>query len=466
MLSPRWFVVCAVGVSACTKDSDDHHDPVQRRSLSTPLTYSLEDPACQDQDGAQIGAQPVWQWNGNAGAAVKSELNVDGRTSAKSTLISATGYDYHSVTEQDCQVDDTGAVACGKESDGQVLSAMKELKLCRPTGPYRRDSVEGVTLATIANLERALAAYSAIPGVTALGSAKLYVMPNYEQLINATQPSTGKSATIATSKTDNAGFGVAKKADGSDQQVYIVFPKSLETSKEAGWGDVNLWEIPWVMAHEFSHQVFYNHYTNFHADSDALGIWKRREGRQDGGTTGFGLTATSRNVTTDNALTAVNEGFADLLGAHLLGATLPLTKNLPCFAKTRDITSAYFADGKRKALNDSVYGEFFAKEEKATPSDCNVTDIQDEHHMGAIFAYGVNRLIGNKGAAGVIAWIDAFDAERKKTTAPSADEIFALALKSAVKVAKGNTESLSNTQCAVMADVFPHYEGDVASGCP
>lgn len=475
------------------KDDKDDDGGVQQTNVATPFGYELEDPACQDGAGeADIGAQEINTWNGQAFVAESFPFAVNGTTSVNSAHIDGTLYGYHERTTQTCTVDAANNISCEAKKKREVLSEERDLKLCRKNGPYKRESIEGVTLSSIANIERAYSKYKAVPGGKDLARATLLVMPNYEEVINASQPSTGKKVAVAQSLTDNAAFAAIPGSGGADDTlVFVIFPRSKELTKDNAWKEVRLWEIPWVMAHEFSHQIFYTHYSKFHTDTaktggglaalpEALRIWGvGGQHGMDAGELGFrpefraprydlsNDVAAKRSVKTGDSLAAVNEGFADLMATYLLGGAKDTdpTANLPCLAGSRNPHAKDFADGKAKIMTDAVRATWFSTTPKERKDVCD-TSFQDEHHIGAIFAYGVDALLqlgftaettDEERAGAALRWLAAFDAERAKVASASAEDVFVLALKGALAAAKGDAATLKKEQCDVVKTTFPVY---------
>jgi len=243
------------------------------------------------------------------------------------------------------------------------------------------------------------------------------------------------------------------------------------------------------MAHEFSHQVFAAHYDNYLNDSrttsratgntmafgHGAGLWKndRDLRRELGAGSGMSLTST-RKVSVKDALSAVNEGFADLLAVHMLGVEKNHAANLPCFDKSRDVNSAFFADGRAKTFDQDARDLFFGTEIGPEDEGCEATDLTDSHHVGAILAYGLTKLFATALPADatpksrselLLKWIDAFDAARRSGAAPTAEALLTMAVNAAVDTAKGPTETLAAGQCAVVKEVFPVYAATVAPGC-
>lgn len=483
--SPRHLLILSqlmgLPLAGCARDHGKAV-AVQRTNLATPFDYKLDDPECQLRKGeAEIGEQNVFIWGDGAASEKTIDFNVtgdvSGRGTVSSSLIQSTYYGYHQRTTTNCTVDSAGSLACDKGAF-EVVEREQKLKLCKTTGAYARDSIEGITLSTIANLETAKSSYASLTGAKPLTKVSLLVMPNFESIYNL-QTTTGER-TKAYTDTDNAAFAAAKDDNGGDDLYFIVYPRSQELSSDPDWQDIRLWEVPWVMAHEFSHQIFHTYYSKAKADEvqddvafqlGTQGIWKPKHGDFEipGAKPSFSLQSSTRNVGTSEALSAVNEGFADLMGAYLINGDVDHWKNLPCFGATRDIRDATFADGKPKVLTKAVRDEFFSATESEANDDLCATSFQDEHHIGAIMAYGMNQILtANQGAVDqqaraskVLSWLMTFDAERIKVSSVSAEDIWILAIKSSLIAAKGTGESLTAAQCAVAKDVFPLYRSSL-----
>lgn len=479
-------VVSGCGNGRLGTDSDQ----IQRQSLATPESYLLDDPACQETSGSpSIGAQPIYRWNGDAGSQETYPFNVNGMRTVSSSQIDSTYFAYHQRTTESCVGNSSGTYDC-TAGEPEVVSQERYLKLCKANGTYSRDSVEGVTLATIANIEDAASVYKQLDGSTNLKKPLLLVLPNYETASDFTPKSDRGDHTIY-SETDNAAFGAVEGDSGDDTLIFIVYPRSAELAKDPRWADVRLWEIPWVMAHEFSHQIFYTHYSNYHSDNDRVrssnsvhgfdaigktdGIWKKEPEfkfpRRNRAPSDLSLTNKARDAGVREALSAVNEGFADLLAAQMLDGRKDHTRKLPCFEKSRDILTSTFADGRAKVLTEEARNEFFSSTSTRPDSEVEcATDYQDTHFIGAIFAHGVNEILMAGIAPGadvtqranlVLAWLNNFNAEREKVSYVSAEDTWILAVKAALKTAQGPTEMLLASQCATAKEIFPVYASEL-----
>jgi hypothetical protein len=488
------MLVLLMPVSVACGHVSKKNDDVKRDSLGTPIGYEAQDGACQGASGSTaIGSQGIETWNGQAFAQETVDFSkFDARSVDDAGLtsrhISATGFGLHMRTTTNCTVDEDGNMSCDEGKD-ETLTEGRPLKVCRPTGGYDRDSLEGIALATMANVERMRDSYSTLPEAKSLDETVLFVMPNIENVVNASQPSTKRSKSVIYSDTDNAAF-----AAGDDHLYFIVYPRSQELAAKPGYGDVRLWEIPWVMDHEFSHQIFYTFYSRYREDvdrSDELkglpGLseivqrqrpdWQGQIGRDldigielDG--PGLALDGDRRTVGVRDALSAVNEGFADTFATYTMGGPSALF----CLGQTRDVTADHFADGQAKVLSQTVRDRFFDVNEEDSSSDPCAVSFQDSHAVGAIISHGIHRILTATADAAdakvpspalqsrALAWLSAFDQERRGAASPSAEDLWVLAIRAALDVARDGGASVPQAVCDATRSVFPVHASDALDG--
>jgi hypothetical protein len=465
------------GLLACDplkneKDSKDSDD-VQATRYATPINYKLEDAGCfSENKSLKLGSYKINQFVDGKSTLVDYQFqNASSNTTADKSVVSdlilGTAWGYHSRTEQSCTLNsDNGVESCGKESEAKKISDARYLRLCRESGSYVPGSIEGVTLSTLANLEVAHKAYEILDEAKTLGKAWLFMLPNYEEVFHLTNPE--KKWDAIGSKTDNAGFANTDE----DDNIYVIYPKSKEEQEKPEWAEVNLWEVPWVMAHEFSHHVFSSHYSYYkqdrkRGDNGPLAkahIWGF-EKRPDFHTGGMNLVST-REVLWGDGIAAINEGFADLLGFYLLGQDKPLTAGVPCMDVSRSIHSATFGGGSDKILTTALLEEFDAKSAAKRPESCEKLFIQDVHAMGAIFAHQLNVLFSttfteettNKEKASVaLRWINEMDKIRSTISNDTgAQGALWLGLHAAANVLKVE-EKVSEENCEILIKGFPAF---------
>jgi hypothetical protein len=457
LLRPTCLVLVLVSLSACgRKASDDDRDPkVQQVTFDEAFAenYFVDDVDCMGGEGGKVTRAPVHMWQGDGTRPINY---VFADTSAKASLagpsISETYYNFHQRAA--CDVVD-GQVVCPDK-----VTLVKEplpLKLCRPEGPYARASVEGVGLASYANLATAYDFYQSLPGrSTALLKSRLLVLPTVEKRYEL------KGEKKRQISTDN----LAYTPDFAGQPAFIVYPKGRRTKEDGLWKDLNLWELPWAMAHEYGHHIFRTHTRVTRLGSEnptSLGDVLPIHSFDDAAASNL------RSVGGTEYWGATNEAFADLFSYYTHGGEPGLVDGVDCFDESRATESSSFFNGEAKRLDEEILG-IFTSSSTVARGTCKNPNFQDIHAIGAIIAYGVNRLFDTAvnethGAVAartkaelLLQWAERLGA-LARTTSP-ANLNFALILKEAMTVT-ANAGVATAEQCAVMRDVFPAVD----SGC-
>jgi hypothetical protein len=359
------------------------------------------------------------------------------------------------------------SLAC--DAAAKVESEPVELKICDPARTYPRTSVEGVALSSLASIETAHDFYAKLDGRTpALRRANLMILPTIEKLYPGTDAS-GRTVTLRELTADNLAYA----PEFAKAPLFLMFPKSRQAERAGLWRDLNLWEVPWGVAHEYGHHVFRTH-TGIEGEQTHL--WSRPSPRGAASDLPPASTQSSGAGRGQDVWNAVNEGFADLYAHYVFGSKPEQLRGVDCFDVNRDPASERFVVGTKRLTTDVL--DTFMGARAAAPRSCDEPDFHDGHFLGAIVAHGVDALF-SVDAAGtgdgvaaekgdlLLAW-----AERLGTTARAkgmAQMTFALMVRDAFVVAAGRDGRLGAEQCAVADEVFPGLVPamDLAGlGCP
>ena len=306
------------------------------------------------------------------------------------------------------------------EKAGQAVS------LCRPKAQYRRGSVEDVSLSALKSLEDFSLYYKKVSQGDALSPIKLHI---FSQLVDQ-----------KTIGTDNLIYSSALEGG---RAIYIL-PKS--SHGEAIWPNVQLWESPWILAHEASHHVFFERLTK--GDSPLAGALGMVPILKDKGHSGLRLGADLEGV-----IAAWQEGFADLLAFYAVGEDPSSFERLACFGPTRNPKSSVFTDGLLKAFDGDNLRKILSQTEGRSGS-CSVTDLSEIHDLGGLFARQFYELFGSEGGDLALEHVD--EMMNKSDRLPLAPEnLIGAILEEAVFVAlkRHGRERV----CQVARQGFPYY---------
>lgn len=413
--------------------------------------YALEDQNCLGQNGVDSVTQGEFfgLQESNVIPVQQSLYGISSSPSLHGQFVRSTGYGMETKT------------ACAQDQDRQSCETTSEiiqnpapLKICRTNASYNRESLEGISITSIVAIERFFRFYHSLPNQnSALEAVDLLVMPKF----------VSKFPTYETPKMDNLSYYPSL----TDYPTIVVFPKGA--FGRSMWPNINLWEAPWIISHEGAHHIFRTQYADAHPEANAevleaidhpapilndLGESHHHSERESGDDA-------AGSLTTRDILGSVNEGFADLMAFYSMGEK-PKIEKLTCFAKSRDVSSAVFADDQPKILSRKALNRFQGIEQNALGNICESTDYRDIHNIGAIIVYGINRLFSEVPSvqkAESPAWAKASLAINWIQNMPTNIEASEAGLMSLVtaglKTAADSQGVLSASQCEVVQQIFP-----------
>ncbi len=397
------FIYFSMLVLACGEgDGQRSKRPALPPVLSdTSLTrqYNLADPECiAGSKTPAVGSAQVWKMSAGEVRAVEfSTIQwLAGPVLAGGT-VQQTFFDFHQQSQ--CEYVD-GELNCN--GTARVVNSKRSLRICNPEGRYPRESIEGVALNAMSSLNEAHEFYRSLTTVAReLPAANLLVLPKVEKVIKMSG-SDGVQQSKSLVESDNLAYTPSFEG----RPTFIVYPMGKLSEALKIWQGFNLWESPWVLAHEFGHHVFRNHTgltrTNFDTALDWQEIYPPIIPTVSGDGSGeqADLPSVERlSLVTNSAEDAkrrwasVNEGFADLFAFYAGGARISEARYLDCFRASRDVLSANFTDGSLKRLSAENLAVFHGKKvPPAAINGCDSANFRDVHTVGAVVAFGLNAL--------------------------------------------------------------------------
>lgn len=465
------LLALASPLSGCgTADLAEEAPRVVPERLGTPESYQLADPGCTPERGAAaLERQELLLWDGQK--ATPREQSFPALTSESGSLrgpvISGTWYGLRTTSRHACEV--SGSKLSCDNAPETLASAPRPLALCRSGGGYPVGSIEAMALASAHLLESAHSYYQTLDGRRALPGVELHVLPRFEKELGYVDAE-GRRRLLIKTETDNAAWALADLGDGrGSRPIFYVLPRSKEAAKRGVFGGANLWELPFVLAHEFGHHAFYAMARNLKND-----MTKIRLDELNGIRAAIVQSPVVRTSTQDGrvarwrtSLLALNEAMADLFGYYATGATLA---GVTCLEISRDPISPIFADGAtRKRLTGAMVAGDFPSPER---SSCEQPDLNEEHALGAVFAHGFDRLFTLAArdaeltdaaatrykASRLLDYLTRLDALRPEIE-PGEErpvEIYVRALEAALRaVDPTRGGELGEDECEVVATVFP-----------
>lgn len=385
------FVLSSCGLFIKQKDDGGGAGPVQPPQLIVAddvMLLSPEDPACMNSGkSVSVNTAKVWLWNGTETVETSVKLNATPGEDEELASLGTLGALWDLQFSKTC-TGKSGSVTC---KDPKITKQPGIVKICRSNGSYGRESIESMTLTTqyMSDLTRAF--YYKLPSSTdGLLKAVLYIQP--QELWHVTETSTGRKGDLM--KADNAAF--AASSTEKKYGVFWVYPTSKESFAK---NPVHLWEAPFVMRHEFGHNVF-NHHVGTAAEkiglnaidfADTFASASIMRGAPRAHQAGFSLDSSEQ---AQNDLNGLNETFADLFAYYGGDAKLGQLKGLgDSLDTTRDPGSQRTMRGTQKVWTTkeaNIYSGLMAPDASLPKTE---PDFTDEHDVAAVFGYNMAALI-------------------------------------------------------------------------
>ena len=333
-----------------------------------------EDPACVSSE--VVSEITIYEWNGHQTVAKKvpfiGHAGPDKEFVSTSIVGSLLGYK----STYNCKNSQSGADDCtldkSKSSSDETPFAM-----CRGNGTYGRDSLESLTLTAQYYTEDAYRFYDSIQGRLS-GIAKAILIP---------QPLVNRHVTKADGTTrdsidvNNASFAsIPATATQPKLGVFFIFPTSLKAFAKS---PLNLWEVPFVMRHEFGHHVL-NHYVKKNeslsiANDMSLESIMPEPSRKHPDQ--YTLSLTSATAAPQFALDGINETFADLFAYFAGNGAKGQLAGVRCLDVIRDPSSEVTAKGHPKGLDKARVDIYEGRSPALTDEGCGEPQFDDEHDI-------------------------------------------------------------------------------------
>ncbi len=436
-------ILSSCGALGFKKDSDDVQSPQLVQSDDVML-LAPEDPACMDNGkSVSLSSFQIWQWNGASAVAktVPLSLRAGSQQQIYSAGVAAALFDAQ--IERTCDYN-AGDVSC---KDGKVIQQPRVVKICRSTGSYGRESIESMTLTSQYMAESARSFYMGLTSAkSSILDAQLVIQPR--EVWHLTNVKSGRKADLMQS--DNAAFSMATKSD--DPGLFWVYPTAKKSFAKS---PLHLWEVPFVMRHEYGHNVFHNH---VQTAADSVGLKAYEDGSS--------LEHIMRNVPTGKSkdlmlaektqqqkdLSGLNELFADLFAYYNGDAAADQLKGVVSLDTTRDPSSKYTAGGTKKVWTQSEADIYRGIASAQKTSDSSEPDFTDVHDIATAFGYNMAQLM-EASLAG-------------KSSAVKADVLLKwLDALSAHILAKGSAITLDSMTAEMVKVIVANKSGDVATAC-
>lgn len=255
--------------------------------------------------------------------------------------------------------------------------------ICPGNMSYERNSYENVGIIVSNALNKTKSAISAVID-DEIASVELSLTPLEYTEIKVSDGAGRVYRDDKGYKTDNAYY--------SPSELKIVFLPQSQEVIDAGMFGKPFWEVPMVASHEYGHHIFSTLYPNFDPDYEASAkLHFECFDNRFSGEKSLNHISNSRTVTRNEIRGGLNEGVADLIAQYTLSERENYLGDLNCFKGNREVKSATFYDGTVKKFNSSNVSRMFSSIEYET-SSCNITNVQQIHHIGAVFAHATDAI--------------------------------------------------------------------------
>jgi hypothetical protein len=278
--------------------------------------------------------------------------------------------------------------------DGKAYYGVVEkgtpLTVCDEIFPEK--SLESVALNTIDAIENSYEIFQLATKSLNLPTLEKINLSIYPLHSHSTEQDNEEKVLDVLHYTDNATYQVeADKKIGLNNLIYI-FPQSEESLKAKTFSGIPLWKIPLVASHEFGHHVYAQLFKSARVFTKSQDMYITR---------GTASATPQRKLAA--AITALNEGFADLFSAYTLEHRYPgesiSYEGVSSFEGDRDIHISKFKNSTQKVMTNNAVKQFTTqndyldKQHKKNQAGKNhATNQYEVHGFGAIFAHGLNKL--------------------------------------------------------------------------
>jgi len=253
----------------------------------------------------------------------------------------------------------------------------------------------------------------------------IQVLPKYSRI---------KHTKIKRRKVLNKSYLINNAMYFGAKDTLIFLPQGSRKQYQLPFGGVPLWKSPAVVMHEYAHHVFkhiviQNNSAIKHFGDSGLCM----DSRDLVSASNEEKVVNRSERTKEDALEAINEGFADLFAFYAAGEK-PFFKKMGCMEKTRDLQSEVFISNQQKIFSTDALDSFLNTVMTQKRFCGSSVDFQDPHMVGAVIAHGFYKVLESTKMAPyyklqvVLLW--ARDLRSKYDEAKDPEELFKFAVES------------------------------------
>ena len=349
------FLLLALLAFSCGKEEDNKRSPLRPASA-----LPLDSPRSCQKGLSNFEGMNFNYWNGTNIASQEFRQEWSSEHFITSSFINEVQYGY----KQQYSVKDSCKSRPTVESlltrrcilGENIISRAHKLKLCLKKD-YPLNSMESATLSMLGAIDLVATFWSDLTiddvilppiNIVALPRIEFDILYDNENL----------------ALTDNASWSPPR---GTHPAEISIYPASKQSKLQK---EIPYWLVPWVIAHEYGHHVFYSLQPQemklLFQGQTATNIHKLRN-------------LSGLNFKQQNELIAINEGFADLFAHYVFGNSSKQITSLGCKLQERN--------PKEHRLNDEQPKSFSRYKKKPAVDSCKSTNIGDVHTLGSIYAH-------------------------------------------------------------------------------
>jgi hypothetical protein len=386
ILRPGLLLILALLATHCgpNAESPSRQTPEilpERVSIDPPSTaYFIADSACQTAKEPVPLTQPKAYLLTNLGLRSSQMVEANFRTEASFQTGAISQTIHGRIYERSCNYQDVFGRRC-QDSDGIAInylydqSLTRKLRVCSDNLDYDRNSLEGIALSSALSIEKIHRnTIRATNGRIKPQSITLEIMPTYRSLMQNVP-----SVKAADQKMELQTFVTNNLAYSRTSRMITVFPETDQAYQQTLRGEVSahLWESPFVLAHEYGHHIEGTLHST--VEKELALHWSPLTHQYEHNLSLVGTSNGELNYI-KVMMTAVSEGFADLVGYFSEQGESTSISQLPSLALDRDPSRFAFADDQLKILDDQLIS--------LLRQDIQVQDYSP-HRIGAIFAHTI-----------------------------------------------------------------------------
>ena len=364
---------------------DNNILPPRTTTEEGAMFLDVEDAECQKSgNSAAFTSAQIWQWTGTNAIPRRVELRGTPDAAGDQNIESngIIGAIYNFVMNYDCTKSEDD---CKRSQVNNSAGAI--VKMCRADAAYQRDTIESVTLTSQYFATRAYDLYQTVPSRKPdLTKGILLILPKFKRVYSSLNKTKIDSDNATFMKSSKSGDGIG---------LFQVLPTSIDFYRKAR---LHFWEVPFVMAHEYGHNVFRHHVSlgssvglslddSKNSDLGLAEILPRPRATKNA----FQLASDSDIASM--AFGGVDELFADLYGYYTNDGAPNQLRGVLSLEATRDLGSPFTIGGSPKGISKGIIDILEGRASPLKPANKLDPAFDDEHDIATALGYVMASLL-------------------------------------------------------------------------